>query len=742
MPTIGMDGRIIRIFALVIFAFFSVPCNCEGQQGAPAEPVRTSWSAADVVSIPEGFLHLDVVVTDADGKRVPDLAEQDFTLLDGGQPTKIVSFRSFKGGGEKPASASHLILVIDALNNGFTELAFIRQGLRRCLVENGGQLAHPTTLLLFTKDGLETLAGPSTDGNALADAISKLNPRVRPRGLSQFALSVQALVALAQSETREPGRKLVVWLGQGWPFPEPPEKHHTEADQRDQKLEFNALVQLTAALRHARITLYGGYEGSGFYFREYAKGVKKSSQLDARSLSLDAMAIRTGGRGGLSYVNRDRTLDEQVKGFIADADTYYTLSFNPPRTETPDEYRDLTVILQKPGLTAHAIAGYYNQPNYGLEEQKRNTDNRQGRPVLVFHPTPRFIREPVSVEQLCSLLGSLTGVSDADAAREIYGLRLTQRLSTAALVDFESKLPGEKSRVAIVAIGDESAFLQLPANEIVAKPRPDVAEQRKMLSKVVDYLGKTIPKLPNFFAQRQTIRYQDTPERPINTEAALTGGQSWRIVGKTTTVVQYRDGKEVLNPEGNPSRQSQHREEGLTTRGTFGPILSMMIVDAAHGEMVFDHWENGPSGEEAVFNYKVPESQSHYTVAFQSPSRDEASEVQQHSAYHGEVAIDPDSGAILRIALIADLPGDAPITRGDVMVEYATVEIGGKTYICPVRSVAVSVGQSGKMTTNVKDSRPIHAVNRTLLNDVSFSDYHVFRSELRILPGEPDVNPK
>ena len=196
------------------------------------------------------------------------------------------------------------------------------------------------------------------------------------------------------------------------------------------------------------------------------------------------------------------------------------------------------------------------------------------------------------------------------------------------------------------------------------------------------------------------------------------------------------------NTKPTPARRGRLREQGLTARGTFGPILSMMIVDAAHGEMLFDHWEKGPAGEAAVFNYKVPESQSHYTVAFQSPSGEEAGELQQHSAYHGEVAIDPGSGAILRIALIADLPGDGPITRGDVMVEYGSVEIGGKTYICPVRSVAMSVGQSGKATSSAKDPPANHTVSRTLLNDVSFSDYHVFRSELRIITGEYDANPK
>ena len=687
-------------------------------------------SGPELASIPDGLLHLDVVVTDAVGKPARDLKAEDFTLLDGGQPNKIVSFHAFKPGGEKPESAVRVILVIDALNNGFVELAFIRQGLQRFLLQNGGHLLHPASLLLFTKDGIQTVSGPSKDGTALASAVAKLNPSVRPRGLSQFVLSLQALTAIAQSEARQPGRKLLIWLGRGWPYPAAPERQYTMADERDQKNDFSGLVMITATLRDARITLYGGYEGSDFYYRDFLKGVKKSSQLNAASMSLDVLAIRTGGRGSLPNVNRDSTLDVQLNGIVADADTYYTLSFNPPHTDNVDEYRDLKVILQKPGMTAHSISGYYNQPSYRFPEQKAVEHS----PRPVDAPAPTFLRKSMTVEQLGSWLGTMNRSSDSDAARQIYSVKLTDRLSTPTLLRFEAMVLGEKSRAALVAIADESQFLAVPANEIVAKAQPDIAAQRKMVSNVISYLGQTIPKLPNFFAARKTVRYEDTPEKSPNPEAALTGGQSWRIAGRTTAIVQYRDGKEASEQDGNSPRRSPQPKQGLITRGTFGPILSMTIVDA-HGEITFDHWEKGSSREEAIFKYKVAENQSHYTVAFQTPSAEDGGEV-EHSAYHGEIAIDPASGAILRIALIADLANDAPITRGDVMVEYAPVEIGGKSYMCPVRSVSVSIGQSGRMSRNARNAPAIRTVRRTLLNDVSFSDYHLFRSEMRIITGD------
>jgi VWFA-related protein len=48
----------------------------------------------------------------------------------------------------------------------------------------------------------------------------------------------------------------------------------------------------------------------------------------------------------------------------------------------------------------------------------------------------------------------------------------------------------------------------------------------------------------------------------------------------------------------------------------------------------------------------------------------------------------PSDGSFLRLTLQADLKPSYPIAVADILVEYGPVEIGGKTYICPVKSVA------------------------------------------------------
>jgi hypothetical protein len=76
------------------------------------------------------------------------------------------------------------------------------------------------------------------------------------------------------------------------------------------------------------------------------------------------------------------------------------------------------------------------------------------------------------------------------------------------------------------------------------------------------------------------------------------------------------------------------------------------------------------------------------------PDGDGTSALQIRAGYHGEIAIDPMTGALLRLELIFDLESTTPLIWSEIMIEYGPVEIGGKSYICPVRSVSHSRGRS------------------------------------------------
>jgi hypothetical protein len=71
----------------------------------------------------------------------------------------------------------------------------------------------------------------------------------------------------------------------------------------------------------------------------------------------------------------------------------------------------------------------------------------------------------------------------------------------------------------------------------------------------------------------------------------------------------------------------------------------------------------------------------------------------------------------------------------DMMVEFGEVEIGGKKYICPQRSVVVSRTRPVRPLRVLDVDLAVYAPYETLLDDIAFSNYHKFGSEARILPG-------
>jgi hypothetical protein len=103
------------------------------------------------------------------------------------------------------------------------------------------------------------------------------------------------------------------------------------------------------------------------------------------------------------------------------------------------------------------------------------------------------------------------------------------------------------------------------------------------------------------------------------------------------------------------------------------------------------------------------------------------------SAYHGEITIDPETGAIYRITAEADLLPKLPIDRSDVMVEFSPTDIGDHTGICPVRSVSISRSRRVILLHDWGMAFGIYGPFENFLNEATFSNYHLFASQHRIL---------
>jgi VWFA-related protein len=312
-------------------------------------------------------IDLDVVVTPKSGKHdqpVAGLQKQDFTVLDDNTSVPITSFQALGG----PQAPVDVLLLVDAVNTNITNLAFERQQIDKFLRANGGHLAHPVELAIFTDTGTQVQQGYSSDGNQLAASLDKSDIGLRQvrrdtqyQGQDRFNLSINTLHSLIARESQLPGRKLIFWISPGWPLLSGP---RVQLDNKQQQQIYSQVVALSTALRRANITLYSiDSLGTGqnvqqeFYYQSFLKGVKTPRQADLADLSLQVLADQTGGL----VLHASNDLASHLEQAMEDTTAYYHISFEAPPSEQPG-YHSIEVKLATPGLVARTRTGYYAGP--------------------------------------------------------------------------------------------------------------------------------------------------------------------------------------------------------------------------------------------------------------------------------------------------------------------------------------------------------------------------------------------
>jgi hypothetical protein len=520
-------------------------------------------------------------------------------------------------------------------------------------------------------------------------------------------LSLRALGSIAIDQREIGGRKVVVWISPGWPV-------------NGGDFGFDGATEMSTRLREARITLDNvnvwPNPDQSFNYHDDLEAPRSQKDMRPAKLALQVIATHTGGL----VLDSSGELDREIEHCVEEQRNFYTLTFNPPHTYQMDEFHDLRVQVTRPALTVRAPTGYYNEP--------------------VYFDNPRPGIEKVTVAQLGELVHAQT-----DLTRRLQNLELTERLSTPRLDALLSVIHGERDRQTLTADADLSIALAPPADEIVNRPSLPMEEQRAILQRSFDYLQNAIPKLPDFYALRTTVRFEEPPEGDNEIWKMPHQDQTLHFATGEHATVLYQNGHEVVEKKkklGKRPAVRGVRAHGLETRGTFGPILAYVLTAAATrpGTLSWKRWERGKYGDLAVFSYTAANTNIAPELEFCClPEGDGTTPYQNKADTYGEFAVNPDTGAIMRIVINADLneerDPDVPLIRSQVMVEYGPEKLGGKTYICPQRSVEISRGRSERQLYEWGMVFSLYSYFETMINDVTFGGYHKFGSEARILPG-------
>lgn len=362
-------SRFFWLFPILFLSFSAVL----GQNNPPPQlQPRPAGPSVPAPASQDRQITLDVQVTDKSGAPVRGLQKQDFTILDDKRPQDILSFQAVDSAATSTADPIvEIVLVVDAVNASPQSVSFERGELKKFLLRDGGKLAKPVSLVVFTDAGAKVQNGSSRDGNVLATLYDQYETGLRSINRSQgiygaserFDLSLKTLTSIAADEGTRPGRTLMIWISPGWPLLTDPD---TELTRRDSRQLFNSIASASTSLRQARITLYavdplGVADAGGIrttYYEEFLKGVSSPSRAVPADLSLQVLAVQSGGR----VVNSSNDITSELASCAADAEAFYVLSFNASPADQINEYHSLVVTVDKPKTTVRTRTGYYAQP--------------------------------------------------------------------------------------------------------------------------------------------------------------------------------------------------------------------------------------------------------------------------------------------------------------------------------------------------------------------------------------------
>jgi len=350
-------------------------------QSATSQQRNASGQSQTVLRATTELVVVDVIVTGKDGAAVADLAQDDFTVLEDGQPQRLSGFRLVRPAVKASApprlapnvvtNAPHFseatswnIILLDAINTEFSSRAYAHQMLIKYL--ESGPAVQPTAVYGL-EQRLVLLHDFTTDTKVLAEAITHYSPggpehlptveaaaspfgrrgsfKAGPRARE---VTLNEMLFLADALAGYPGRKNLIWLSEGFPMNLYPDA--LTGAGGDISEDYSAMVQQIAdAMMRAEVAVYP----------IDAAGVTVNDRFDALT-TMQSISERTGGK---TFFYRN-DLEVGIRTSIDDGSTYYTMDYYPSNRNWNGKFRRIEVKVNRPGVQLQYRRGYYGlSPN-------------------------------------------------------------------------------------------------------------------------------------------------------------------------------------------------------------------------------------------------------------------------------------------------------------------------------------------------------------------------------------------
>jgi VWFA-related protein len=324
-------------------------------------------ATAPTFRVTSNLVFLDVTVLDKKGRSVvTGLTMDDFTITENQKAQRIFSFDAPAEGAKTEVNAPATILVLDLLNTPLEDSAFARYSIRRYLALQPERLISPTELMVLNNTSLDMVQAYTRNRADLMNALDHV-PRAlpyklsRPWGDERLSQSIEALQQIALQNKGLPGRKNILWIGNGGPsIPMDP------ADPLYEKSMRFYAHGTTNMLVDARMSMFlinsGGVKGAqnpdyrsigrvnALYMEDKIEGDPFAGSIN--------FGLLVHGTGGVFFHDRN-DVDAEIHEAQRLGSNYYTLAYQPAAGERDGKFREVEVMLRDPNLRAMTKTGYY-----------------------------------------------------------------------------------------------------------------------------------------------------------------------------------------------------------------------------------------------------------------------------------------------------------------------------------------------------------------------------------------------
>ena len=292
--------------------------------------------------------------------------------------------------------------------------------------------------------------------------------------------------------------------------------------------------------------------------------------------------------------------------------------------------------------------------------------------------------------------------SDQDVAIQLSKIELTESLSAENIRAIQSILPGQSSRGWLNFLAAQSAVLPPPSSEIPPIPIPDLATQKVILGKCIEYVTNVYMHNPHLVATKTTTPYtffiMETSRRDMGTTL-------YRLKPSTKTSHAYNLSVDVESENGIETAAAPIPKKiygVVESQISTGPALSLVLQQAVEGgHLAWERWQLIDGRPVGVFSFAVDKTISRYQVNYCCFLRQDSMRGNPEAApywessyepfkqtvpFHGAFFIDPETGTVVRLIMQAELSPTAPVHREDTRIDYGSVKVKDTSVTVPVET--------------------------------------------------------